>query len=390
MHKFFLRLVLILLSFGLGTAVLAQAVDIIDISEGSIQSVFVDKNGTVWTWGRSRLSPEVTELLPTRAMENGQSVFANLESNTSFVIKKDGSLWGWGASVNGELGVFFSGCLDVQKPRRLLAKVVSVAGHRTVFVLKPDGSLWTWGSFGKQRGDRVTKDTTRPRKVMDHVVQVSASASHTLALDKNGILWSWGYNPCGALGTGDTKDHVKPVKVNLKPLGQRKVVKIATRYTESFLLADDGTVWSWGEPNVFRPYCIAPPRWVPTQIDTIDQVSDMAIGRLFKIYLKKDGSVWLSSYVLHPDNFLKTCQKNPCKITDDVVEIAAGQWHFLVLKKDGTVWGWGANEFGQLGDGTTETRREPVQVRFDLKPEELPPEPVKKAAPGTCAPLPTR
>ena len=390
MRRFLLRWILIVLSYGLGTAVLAQPVSDKHIAAGFFQSVFVDKNGTVWAWGRSRLSPEVNELLPARVMENGQSAFAHQGVGASFVIKKDQSLWGWGRTWNGELGIILPAGSFVHKPRQILPKVIAVAGENTLFAIKPDGSLWTWGSFGKQRGDRVTKETTRPRKVMDHVVQVSASDSHTLALDKHGVLWSWGDNPCGALGTGDTKDHVKPVKVNLKPLGQRKVVKIATRYTESFLLADDGTVWSWGEPNVFRPYCIAPPRWVPTQIDTIDQVSDMAIGRLFKIYLKKDGSVWLSSYVLHPDNFLKTCQKNPCKITDDVVEIAAGQWHFLVLKKDGTVWGWGDNEFGQLGDGTTETRREPVQVRFDLKPEELPPEPVKKAAPGTCAPLPTR
>ena len=389
MHKFFLRLVLILLSFGLGTAVLAQAVDNKHIAAGSIQSVFVDKNGTVWTWGRSRLSPEVTELLPTRAMENGQSVFANLESNTSFVIKKDGSLWGWGASVNGELGVFFSGCLDVQKPRRLLTKVVSVAGHRTVFVLKPDGSLWTWGSFGKQRGDRVTKDTTRPRKVMDHVVQVSASASHTLALDENGILWSWGYNPCGALGTGDRQDHVKPVKVNLKPLGQRKVVKIVTRYTESFLLADDGTVWSWGEPNIMQPYCRLGEILLPTQRPHLEGVTDFAVGRSQEVYLKKDGSAWMMSSSQSGPGYPGELDK-PVKMLDDVAEVAAGEDHLLFLKKDGTVWGWGDNEFGQLGDGTTETRKRPVQVRFDLKPEELPPEPVKKGAPGTCAPLPTR
>jgi alpha-tubulin suppressor-like RCC1 family protein len=32
--------------------------------------------------------------------------------------------------------------------------------------------------------------------------------------------------------------------------------------------------------------------------------------------------------------------------------IAAGGVHGLALKDDGTVWGWGANERGQLGNGT--------------------------------------
>jgi len=42
--------------------------------------------------------------------------------------------------------------------------------------------------------------------------------------------------------------------------------------------------------------------------------------------------------------------------------IAAGGSHSLALKSDGTVWAWGYNGYGQLGDGTTDNRRTPVQV----------------------------
>src|SRR5439155_1177362 len=49
-----------------------------------------------------------------------------------------------------------------------------------------------------------------------------------------------------------------------------------------------------------------------------------------------------------------------------VVQVAAG-WapsfgHGLEARSDGTVWAWGANSFGELGDGTTITRLSPVQV----------------------------
>jgi len=37
-----------------------------------------------------------------------------------------------------------------------------------------------------------------------------------------------------------------------------------------------------------------------------------------------------------------------------VIDIAAGTDHTLVLKADGTVWATGLNNYGQLGNGTTE------------------------------------
>ncbi|MBN1837670.1 MAG: hypothetical protein JW820_17570 [Spirochaetales bacterium] len=45
-----------------------------------------------------------------------------------------------------------------------------------------------------------------------------------------------------------------------------------------------------------------------------------------------------------------------------IVAVAAGGEHTLALKSDGTVWAWGYNLSGEVGDGTNEKRTSPVPV----------------------------
>jgi alpha-tubulin suppressor-like RCC1 family protein len=47
--------------------------------------------------------------------------------------------------------------------------------------------------------------------------------------------------------------------------------------------------------------------------------------------------------------------------------VTAGGEHTCALRDDGTAWCWGRNDLGQLGDGTTEDRIEPVQVVGDQR-----------------------
>jgi hypothetical protein len=52
----------------------------------------------------------------------------------------------------------------------------------------------------------------------------------------------------------------------------------------------------------------------------------------------------------------------PQRIDSDYTAIAAGKAHSLALKADGSLWGWGANDHGQLGNGTVTEQHFPKSI----------------------------
>jgi VCBS repeat-containing protein len=100
---------------------------------------------------------------------------------------------------------------------------------------------------------------------------------------------------------------------------------------------------------------------------TSEEKSRMSIsaGTMHTVGLKADGSVWTwgdNRYGQLGDGTTNT-RPEPAQVTglSGVVAVATGDWHTVALRSDGTVWAWGANG-GQLGDGTTTERWVPVQV----------------------------
>ena len=80
--------------------------------------------------------------------------------------------------------------------------MISAGMSHSVAITK-DGCLWSWGcNSSGELGDGTTTNANIPVKVMDDVVSVSAGSSHTLAVKKDGSLWSWGSNVSGELGNG--------------------------------------------------------------------------------------------------------------------------------------------------------------------------------------------
>jgi len=185
------------------------------VSAGSNHSLALDTDGNLWSWGRNEfgqlgLNDTNNRPIPTQVTADAakwQSISAG--NAYSLAIDTDGNLWAWGAGSNGQLGLSDTNSRPI--PTQVTAgaaKWQSVAAGFHSLALDTDGNLWAWGSGSSGRlGLNDNNDRPIPTQVTADAAKwqsISAGNTHSLALDTDGNLWSWGRNEFGQLGKGIT------------------------------------------------------------------------------------------------------------------------------------------------------------------------------------------
>ena len=194
--------------------------------------------------------------------------------------------------------------------------IAAGAGHACSII--SDGTVRCWGSnWVGQLGDGTTIDSPTPVTVngITTATAIAASGYHTCATLSDGTVRCWGLNDFGQLGDGTTTDSLTPVTVS----GITTAIAVSTSHYSTCVVLADGTVRCWGRNNYGQ-------LGNGTTIDSTTPV--MVIG-----------------------------------ITT-ATAIAGGEevYHACSLLSDGTVRCWGANWYGQLGDGTGLDSSLPVMV----------------------------
>ena len=122
------------------------------------------------------------------------------------------------------------------------------AGCDSSFAVTAEGAVWSWGTGEHgSHGHGDTRNRLKPERIEGLPAGVRmrsvAASSHTLALDFTGRVWAWGLNYYGQVGDGTTTDRLRPVRLE----GLERVVGVDAGFYHSLAVDTDGNLFSWGD-----------------------------------------------------------------------------------------------------------------------------------------------
>ena len=301
------------------------------VAVGGLHTCALAAEGAVWCWGRNdygqlgdgaqapyRSTPGIVTGLSTgvRGLTAG--------SDYTCALGESGSVQCWGNNQEGQLG-------DGTKWSRWTPVAVGelpsdvqalTAGGEHTCAVTAGSHVYCWGdnSFG-QLGDGTTVTRTRPVALVypiSGISAVSAGGRHTCVLAEGRAL-CWGGNYSGQLGDGTTRDRSTPAPVVGLP---NSVANISAGPGHTCATLADGSAWCWGV-NYYGELGDG---------TTVSSLTPVAVA----------------------------------DVLDGVSAISAGNQHTCAVTRQGGVKCWGANLYGELGDGTLSDHYTPTDVwHFD-------------------------
>ena len=233
------------------------------------------------------------------------------------------------------------------------------------------GILYMWGSntYGQLGTNNIINRSVPVQTVLDTNPTWTSLANgyrFFAGLDATGKIWIWGENTNGQLGDNTTVHRSSPAQLGTSA----DWAAIAAGVNAISAIKKNGTLWSWGN-NSYGQLGVGTStnRSSPVQVGTDNTWSKIAFRSYGGIAIKTDGSLWSWGFGSQGQigNNLVTAYASPVNIGVGYTwrSIAGGQHFAAAIRSDGTLWSWGSNVYGQLGNGTLTHRSIPVQIGTD-------------------------
>ena len=336
-----------------------------NVSMGLSHAVAITSGGTLYTWGLNTTgqlggNSVVSRSSPTQ-INLSSYVVASANGNTTYAIRSDNSsLWGWGLNSTGQIGD--NTTIDKSNPVQIVFSLSSysqvAAGVDHVLAITSNNLLYSWGrntagQLGTNNqtvaGDTINRSTPVTVNIFSPQ-QISAGTSFSTAIDASGILYAWGLNASGQLGDKTTINRSAPVNI-----GTSLWTKVSSGVNHNLAIRTDGTLWTWGSAAAIN-LLVEPESWSQIAYGTDHIVAIRSDGALFTWGKNDVGQLGLND-VLN--------RSSPTIVTSlgfiSWTTVGAGNSFSLGIT-GGLVYTWGLNSSGQLGDLSTINRSNPVLV----------------------------
>ena len=319
-------------------------------------------------WGQLGLGDTQNRFIPT-VIQDFEVKEIKTCLNTTLAIDFQNNVWKIGTNEYENEGDMF---LTIAKYRidsttpikieNLKAREISTGQFHSI-IIDDQNNVYTFGSNESgQLGlgdDQNRNKATQIPKIK--AKQVAAGGSHTVLIDEDNNVLTFGNNKYGQLGLNDNNNRLIPTHIlNLKA----KQVSAGLGYT--IVIDLDNNVWSFGN-NAFGQLGVGDNqnRHIPTMLLDI-KAQNVSCGIYHSLLIDIENRVWsFGSNHLGKLGLGDTQNRLiPTQINQQFKgkQIAAGYQHTLIIDLENNVWGFGDNHDGQLGLNDNMSRLIPTQI----------------------------
>ncbi|EKX72652.1 Regulator of chromosome condensation RCC1 domain containing protein [Theileria equi strain WA] len=313
--------------------------------------------------------------------------------------KSPGTVFTFGLGNNGRLGYYIdddserrkeksdtdepSWCTPVPQPVGLSIglknAVTSVScGANHTLITTSNGSLYSWGigAFGVLGTGNINNNFTPSKVVFNSNAEVFittcvAGSRHSVALDRDGRVWSWGYGGNGRLGLGNTKSYYSPAMIKI--FGGYEISFISCGDSHTACIDRFGSVYTWGSAKSGQLGLgkILSDVLEPTIVESLSgtPITQVSCGTGYTLALSSSGSIYQWGYSIGLSQTHDGLSSNVSYIPQIIKElgsknvyITSGPYSCAVVNAFGDLLTWGIGQNFRLGHGNTNDYAKPKFV----------------------------